>query len=231
MANILRIDASWDTATLCGSFFRNKFIFDNFQERWPTHKITEFIGESAQQPNLDNHLGGVDVHYITGMGHGLYNTFAGYQNKVIWPLKTNGNYNIDLLWGRVVHLVSCRSGALLGQWMVKQGVLAFWGYATDFEIRRGEEYTGTDEYNDPTAEIFMRMDIIIDIGILSGKTAHQIYTEIEEYVLLVIPQIKEHLRRPLLNNFYHIVCPLTNWGNPDIFLPGTNPFQPIYPIN
>jgi hypothetical protein len=210
MANILGIDADWEIVTYYGRGFRDKFIFNNFATLWPKHKIDRFNGQDAVSANIDNYMSNNAVHYITGMGHGLYDSFTGYQNQSIW----NANQNLGHLQGTIVHLLSCQTGALLGRSLTSQGAHAFWGYTVNFTFYHSDP-PPQDLSQDKTAEPFLKMDCIIDRGILGRKAANEIYDSITQYVAQIYPQLPSYQRAVFLDNYLHLVCPATNWGSPN----------------
>jgi hypothetical protein len=210
---VLGIDPAWDIVTRYGHEFRSQFVFINFSTDWPQHTLQRLIGEHAAQPYVDAHLtnhhsNNRPIRYITGMGHGVYNTFAGYENRPIW----SASQQLAQLRGTLVHLLSCQTGALLGRSMVQQGVEAFWGYTVNFSFYHTNPPPAHLE-QDTIAERFLRMDCIIDRGILSGRTADQIYDSITRYCAEVYPQLPQHQRAVLLDNYLHLVCPATTWGS------------------
>jgi hypothetical protein len=98
--------------------------------------------------------------------------------------------------------------------MVRQGVRAFWGYTVNFSFYR-QSTPPQDLTTDSIAELFLRMDSIIDRGILSQKNAQEIYDSVTTYVATVYPQLKSKPlhQAVLLDNYVHLVCPVTVWGD------------------
>lgn len=210
MPEVLAIDANWDTVTQYGRAFREHFIFNNFGTEWPAYKIHHIVGKDAIQPGVDTFIHSNEINYLTGMGHGLYDIFTGYQNSPIW----DADQDLTHLKGLIIHLLSCQTGALLGRSMVKQGILAFWGYTVNFGFYR-KSTPPPKLTDDGSAEIFLKMDCIIDRGILSNKNANEIYDSITDYVAQVYPKLKNKplYQALLLDNYVHLVCPATTWGD------------------
>jgi hypothetical protein len=215
MFDILAIDADWDTVTQYGHAFRKHFVFTNFARDWPAYKIHYIVGQDAVQPNIDTFINSNNIKYLTGMGHGLYDTFTGFKDSPVW----DSNQNLTHLKEIIVHLLSCQTGALLGRSMVKQGVRGFWGYTVNFGFYR-KATPPANLTEDSSAEIFLRMDCIIDRGILSNKNATEIYDSITDYVAKVYPKLKNKPLHQalLLDNYVHLVCPATTWGDPNVTL-------------
>lgn len=210
MCDVLAIDANWDVVTQYGRAFREHFVFANFAKDWPAYKIHHLVGTDAVQPGVNTFISGNDIKYLTGMGHGLYDAFTGYNNSPIW----DANDDFSHLKGVIIHLLSCQTGALLGRAMVKQGVRAFWGYTVNFVFYRMTNIP-SDLLTDTIAEVFLKMDCIIDRGILSNKNATEIYDSVTDYVAKVYPQLKKKpLHQAILfDNYVHLVCPATTWGD------------------
>lgn len=205
----MSIDADWDLVTRYGRAFRDHFVFTDFDETWPGHRAHHFRGSRAVQPDVDVFIERNDVGYLTGMGHGSYETFTGYEDKPIW----SASQDLTLLRGAIVHLLSCQTGALLGTSMVRQGALAFWGYTVNFTFYH-KSSPPQELVQDKTAEAFLKMDCIIDRGVLSKKTATEIYDSITTYVAQVYSQLNYPLQRAVfLDNYVHLVCPVTVWGD------------------
>jgi hypothetical protein len=213
MISVLCIDADWDVVTKYGRAFRDKFVFTNSDKDFLDLDIKHLRGSNAIQPGVDKYLKTNPIQYISGMGHGLYDTFTGFHDKPIW----SASQDLSLLKGVIVHLLSCQTGASLGREMVAQGALAFWGYTVSFSFFR-QDPPPSDMDTDNVAAPFLKMDCLIDRGILGRKTASQIYNAIEEYVADLYPQLEFHQQAILLDNYLHLVCPVTVWGDPNAML-------------
>jgi hypothetical protein len=96
--------------------------------------------------------------------------------------------------------------------MVEDGARAFWGYTVNFSFFHRNPPPSALE-TDKTAEIFFRMDAIVDRGILAGKTATEIYDSLTSYFATVYSKLHDPAHKAvLLDNFVHLVCPVTVWG-------------------
>jgi hypothetical protein len=209
MSDVLIVDAAWDRVTHYGRAFREKFVLRDFKKEWPAYSIHELVGPDAIRSKVNAFVNQNRVRYISGMGHGLYDSFTGFHNQPIW----NSNDSLSHLAGTIVHLLSCQTGAVLGRSMIKDGVVAFWGYTVNFAFYRNRT-SPTDLTTDSLAEIYFKMDCIIDRGILSQKPADAIYDSVTAYVAAVLPQLKSKKLEQalLLDNYVHLVCPATIWG-------------------
>jgi hypothetical protein len=210
MSDVLIIDADWDLATRYGRAFREKFLFNDFHTEWPSYTIHHLVGPDAVQFKVNAFIDENNVKYLSGMGHGTYDSFTGFQNESIW----HSDDDLSRLAGTIVHLLSCQTGAVLGKTMIKDGALAFWGYTVNFSFYRTMP-PPSDLANDSVAEIYLKMDSIIDRGILGRKDANAIYDSVTAYVATVLPQLKSKQfdQAVLLDNYVHLVCPATVWGS------------------
>lgn len=207
MADVLRIDADDGTVTPYCTAFRNQYVFDSFVEEFPQHRVTALLaGQATASPAAAELAGGAD--YVTGVGHGEYGSFKGSDGRPIWDLGSD----LSSLRGAIVHLLSCQTGGALGLRMVEAGARAFWGYSVDFQF-----YFQTDRPSDlaedAVAERFIRMDIIIDRGLLGGRSAPEIHESVSRYVAGVLPQLDMTQRIVMLSNFVHLVWPGLTWGD------------------
>lgn len=219
MAHVLGIDADWDLFTRYITAFREKLIFSNFSSwlpaflrtpKWPQHSHHHLKGKTATQPHVDNYLAAHKADYITGGGHGVADIFTGFNRSLIWKADQNFTY----LQGPIVHLLSCQTGAALGQQMVRNGVRAFWGYTAKFRFYYDDPQPH-DLTQDSLAHFFIEMDCVIDIEILNGSTADQVYAAVTNYFTTTFNQLSNdpHSQSLLLQNYRHLVSPVTNYGD------------------
>lgn len=217
MAGVLAIDQDYDIVTRYGQAFRERLLFSCFATDFAGHKLVRCQNKKATRRAVDAALGADGIHYVTGMGHGRYSTFTGQDGVTIWdaldPKEDFTNLN-----GRLVHLLSCQTGALLGRSMVHGGVRGFWGYTINFAFYH-KRPVPKELHTDEVAEAFLKMDLIVDRGILSGKNAHEIYESVTKYVGSVYAQMKDVAAKAvLLDNYLHLVGPGLTWGDPSAVL-------------
>ena len=209
MADVIRIDADDGEVTPYGTAFRDRLLFDAFDDEFPGHRVVALLGDDAVAGPVAAALaGGPD--YVTGIGHGEYGSFTGTNRLAIW----NPGSDLSAVRGAIVHLLSCQTGSSLGPRMVETGARAFWGYSVDFQFFFQQD-APADLADDPTAEAYFRMDVIIDRGVLAGKTAHEIHESVSRYVAAVLPHLEAAQRVVMLSNYVHLVWPGLSWGDPD----------------
>ena len=205
--DILLIDAAWDTTTQYLHAFRRHLLRADLNK----YIVNEVVGPNAVQPNVDQLLqtqGG--IRFISGAGHGLYHAFMGYQDSILWE----SEQDLGHLKGKIVHLLSCQTGATLGKSMARQGVRAFWGYTEKFVFLR-KSMPPADMFTDTSAKPAIEMDVLIDIGILRRASAATIYQNVQDHVDAVTVGLapSSMLRAVIRGNFRHLVCPHPLWGD------------------
>jgi hypothetical protein len=213
MATVMRIDHDSDLTNQYAQAFRVKHVFAQFNGQYPQHVVVEAIDGAAIQTNVESILRQNTINYISGAGHGAYHTFIGSDSNPIW----DASQDLSLLAGKVVHLLACETGAVLGRAIVEQGATAFWGYTVSFVFKHDTNPPTLD--SDVLAEAFLKMDTIIDRGILAGKNSQDIYDSIERYVAQVWIGLAPLDRGLLLSNFVHLACPVVDWGDEAAVLP------------
>jgi hypothetical protein len=209
MAGILRIDHNDDMVNSYAQAFRQKLIFDDFASNYPHHGLFVASNDHATKNYVDTLLNANSISYITGSGHGQYEAFFGKDGIPIW----HSEQSLDSLKGKIIHLLSCDTGAVLGRAIIETGGNAFWGYTVNFEIVHEEAPPFL--FDDKAAAIFFQFDAIIDRGILAGRSSDDIYASLEKYMGTVLPQLSKAplIQSLLIANFVHLACPVINWGD------------------
>ena len=124
--NVVIARANWDDGvTNFASPWFDRVIERANELRFNT---TDLHGDDDTKVNFDSAIQYDDPTFVTGMGHGLIDRFAGQYNEL---LLVSGE-NDDLMKDRVVYLLSCLTGAKLGVTIIKKGGIAFLGYKNDY---------------------------------------------------------------------------------------------------
>lgn len=210
MGLVLRIDHSSDRDTAYAQAFRVKLVFANFATKYRNDTVVEAINQDAKRDEVDACLMTRSVAFVSAAGHGKTRTFLGENGINIW---TDASQNLDLLKGKIIHLLACDSGGVLGRAITLAGAKAFWGYSGHFVFNTDGDAPSSLK-DDTRAEVFFKMDALIDEGILSRLNATDIYRSVWDYVVKEYPQLsRKEDRAALLFNFVHLVCP-AGWGDP-----------------
>lgn len=108
---------------------------------------------------------------IIGTGHGTVDSYMGQQESVIWQADSINRKEVD---GKVIKLVACDCGALLGPALIANGAKCFWGYDEDLLWIADENYY-YQPWGDPSAKSVM-MPIVDGINcLLDGSPAEQAF--------------------------------------------------------
>jgi len=213
VANILFLDANWEVITRYCFAFRMAFVIAPLDNE-ASHVVRHITGPQMVQPEVDVIVREHKFDYISGSGHGHYSIFRGYNDKEIWSAASDLSHLSD----KIIHLLSCNTGASLGRSMVAQGCRAFWGYTETFLFLHKDNFSGNLE-DDEIAADALRMDCLIDSEILSGNPAAVVYKSVEDYVRSVLPKLPSYRRSAVISNYRHLVCPMTVWGDQAATIP------------
>jgi len=115
---------------------------------------------------------------IIGVGHGEEAVFSGHNETIILEV---GNYNSREVEGKVVKLLSCQTGVLLGPDLIKNGAEAFLGYVDDYIWVMDSDLAATPWSDEMAATCLM--PVVDSIGaLLDGKIAREAFDiELEGY--------------------------------------------------
>jgi len=211
MGTVLRVDHGSDLINQYAQTFREKFVFRDFYRNFPNHRIISVLNGSATKYNINVALNIHRVDFISASGHGDYDAFTGHDGKPIW----HATEPMGPFKNKIVHLLACDAGAMLGRSIVEGGGLAFWGYTVNFTFRHFRNPPSLD--GDTLAEVFLKMDAIIDRGVLVGKNSREIFSSVSNYVAYMLQQSTSFTdpidRGLLLSNFVHLACPSMWWGD------------------
>lgn len=131
-------------------------------------KQASLVGPALTRAALGPALQTADVGYVSINGHGLSSYLTGYYSGGIVgnPLEEIANTSWTTAaqaGGKIFHLFACKCGANsasgLGQFLVRNGARAFFGYSDSFAMPLAH------------ANDFIDCDIAVDTAMLAGKTA------------------------------------------------------------
>jgi hypothetical protein len=155
---VLAIDANFELVTQTGFNYREKNVYPYLQKKGFAVKRCQgslarriYVAPEARKPNVD---------YLTGIGHGAYDSFTG---DFFDPIFSVGNYSQDESQRKIVHFISCETGRDLGPDFVAHGCKAYFGYDEDFTFQL------------EIADIFFECDSQIDLAFADGLAAREVY--------------------------------------------------------
>jgi hypothetical protein len=153
----LAVDSNYESVTAAACKFRNRHVYPALNRRgFVIEKLQGalarryYIAPAAARPQID---------YITGVGHGAYDTFTGHHGDPIFQV---GAYQRAEVAGKIVHLLSCQTARELGRDFVRHGCLAFFGYDENFT------------FHFDFADLFFECDAEIDLAFAEGLTAKKV---------------------------------------------------------
>ncbi|MEH2279868.1 MAG: hypothetical protein V7K90_00785 [Nostoc sp.] len=160
-AVVVAIDSNHDFATTAAFNYRQQNVYPYIDEKG--FILERCQGQLACRIYVASAASRSNVVYLTGVGHGSYDTFTGHYYNAIF---TVGNYSPEESQGKIIHFLSCQIAARLGVDFVNCGCLAFFGYDIDFI------------FIPTTADIFFKCDSEIDRAFAEGLTAEEVYQRV-----------------------------------------------------
>src|SRR5206468_12894044 len=121
--------------------------------------VSRFRGSMARRTYVAAEVRKPNVHYISGLGHGSYDSFTG---DFYDPVFSVGNYSSEECAGKIVHFLSCETARTLGPDFAGHGCLAYFGYDENFS------------FQPDTADVFFDCDAEIDRGVADGLTVERV---------------------------------------------------------
>lgn len=158
MTQVIGIDASHDSATRVVSRHRRKNVYPHFVAKG--FAVKRFSGKRARRDLVQAAVKDAQVQYITGVGHGLYNSYLGHADAPVFQV---GQFSVEECNAKIVHFLSCLTALSLGPSLVSNGSRAFFGYDDYFT------------FNDKSRDAMLHCDSEIDRGFADGLTAHEVY--------------------------------------------------------
>jgi len=155
---VLGIDANYEPLTLAAYKYREKHVY-------PYFLLQGFAVSKLQGPMARRHYVAPagkkpEIAYLTGVGHGSADFYAGDHGDVIYKVD---DYQPDESKGKIVHFLSCQTARELGPNFVDKECRAYFGYDEDFAL------------DIPNQDIFFECDSEIDRAFADGLTAAQVY--------------------------------------------------------
>jgi len=194
MKHVVGIDANDDSATGAVARHRKKNVYPYLRARGFT--VDLYTGKKAQRALVAAAVSVRGVDYVTGVGHGAFDRYLGYQGLPIFQV---GGYAPAEARTKVVHLLSCLTANGLGPDFVANGARAFFGYDTDFN------------FNTRTRDGCLECDSEIDRGFADGLTAHEVYQRTIAAFTRAANEArrraKPHMAARIENNRDHLCAP------------------------
>jgi hypothetical protein len=195
--DVVAIDSNYDAVTKGGFAYRQANVYPYLESKG--YSINRKQGQMARRKYTAEACSNPATDYITGIGHGRYDTFTGDWGDVILKV---GEYDAAEVKGKIVHLLSCQTASKLGRDMVSKGCSAYFGYDVDFTI--------LDEYDD----LFYECDSEVDRAFADGLSAGQVYDRVKSLFQKRIADLRAtgksgdgYAASVLETNFNHLMTP------------------------
>jgi len=174
--------ADYDLATRSASGFLLRYIVPRLE---PVHLF------SIMDRRIPFQLSAPQSDIIIGMGHGSVDAFTGQNEAVILEV---GKYSPREVEGKVIKLLSCQTGVLLGPDLIKNGAQSFMGYLDDYVWICDSDLASTP-WSDELAATSL-MPVVDGLNaLLDGKTAKEAFeVELEGYLRNASVEENELLR-------------------------------------
>jgi hypothetical protein len=154
--------SSFDLPTHSASGFLMRYIA-------PRVEPFQLYGPLARRPMFGLIAPSSDL--VVGVGHGEPDEFTAQGESLIWKA---GAYNIKETGGKIVKLISCQTGAVLGPDLVQNGTLCFMGYDDDIIWIADSDYWN-QPWNDPNAALCLGPIISSLQALLDGQTCAEAF--------------------------------------------------------
>lgn len=127
--------------------------------------VTDLLSKKANKTNFVSYYKKHNHKLVFLNGHGFDNLITGYDDEI---LIDNLENKLDMV-GSIIVARSCRCAKILGDFLVKNGSLAFIGYKDDYVIKTSRKYS-TKPLMDPMAALYLEPSNMVVKSLLKGKT-------------------------------------------------------------
>ena len=203
---VLAIDSNHEPITKPVYDYREAVVYPYMTSRGLV--ITKLQGSLARRHYVVEEATKPDVQYLTGVGHGLFDTYTGDYGEILFQI---GHYDAAEVEGKIIHLISCQAGRDLGPDFVKNGCQAFFGYDENFSYLADKQ------------ELFFECDSEIDKGFADGLTAEEVFVRVKQRYDDKIEELETNGSQKSLytasfleTNRDHLRCPSSGgkkWGD------------------
>jgi hypothetical protein len=207
MSTFIAIDSNFAADIQAASSYREKYVYPVYQGKGFT--MSPFFGPLARRGFVEPAAMAQGVSLLTGVGHGTYTTFIGFNFEAIYAVD---GYNPQEVSGKIAHLLSCENALKLGPNFVQNGCHAFIGYDENFS------------FDPDSSDVFFKCDAQIDVGLANGlKVGDAVAQAIALFKQTITDQRAQgngRVASMLEVNLSHLRSPLdgSQWGDPNAVL-------------
>src|SRR5687768_3997260 len=105
----LAIDSNYEPVTEAACDYRNAHVYPALTSRG--FRLEKLQGPLARRVYVAPAAARAEIDYLTGVGHGVYDTFTGHHGDAIFR---TGSFSAAEVTGKIVHLLSCQTARDLG---------------------------------------------------------------------------------------------------------------------
>ncbi len=167
---LLQITPSYELVTRYGASWMTQVL------NAATIPVVDLYGSEATASNFFSALETQDPILVNLLGHGDYNLIACQNGETL----LQGGVNTNVLAGRVVYALSCRTGRDLGRTAFAEGAISYLGYSEDFWMiySYGNHSDGgmVNPLEDEASRGFFESHNIAPISYLRGSTVGASYS-------------------------------------------------------
>lgn len=155
---------AYDLVTQAGAWFMEQVLATARAEGYAIDDLERFEAtREALQLTLSRE--GVGAIFY-GVGHGSEEVYTGDAGQPVLTVD-----NAGWMRGRIVHLMSCRTGVALGPALIEAGAQAFIGYTYDYYVLLGADPRVESEYT----QAFLDPDVTFARALVEGKSLGEAY--------------------------------------------------------
>lgn len=137
--------------------------------------VIDLSEEKANKKNLTNALTKKKPELVILNGHGSEDLITGQNDEVL----IKANENEDLLKGKVVYALSCKTAKVLGPASIQKGTKAYIGYKEDFTFW----FKSSRPLKDKWACLFLEPSNAIPLGLIKGHSIEEVFLKAKSLYL------------------------------------------------
>jgi hypothetical protein len=198
----LGIDSNYEPVTKAAFEYREKHVYPYLKKKG--FSVEKCQGTFARRIYVAPKARKAMVVYLTGVGHGSYDTYTGHYYDPIFRV---GDYSKQEADGKIAHFLSCQTGRTLGPDFVTNGCKAYFGYDENFVFIMND------------SDIFFECDSEIDKAFADGATAKVVYSRTKKLYEKRIDELKSagkfYVASTLATDLDRLRCPSSGgaeWG-------------------
>jgi hypothetical protein len=147
-------------------------------------KVFDLADTDANKAKFESMIKKHNPKLVFINGHGSETLVTGQDQEVL----LEAGVNEEIMKGKTIYALSCRSASILGLESIKSGAKAYIGYRDDFIFQYSVEKMSRPK-EDKTAALFIKPSNQIVISLLKGHTAMEAKENGREYIIRNIKEL------------------------------------------